>query len=67
MVFAAVVVALYPIAIELVKEEVENSGNTDCFKMTDVAAYFNHYNGKKNRNGWYLQQILKLYIVSSTN
>lgn len=31
------------------------------FKMTDVAGVFNRYNGKKNRNGWYLQQILKLY------
>ena len=31
------------------------------FKMTDIASYFEKYNGKKNRNGWYLQQLLKLY------
>ena len=31
------------------------------FKITDVASYFIRYNGKNNRNGWYLQQLLKLY------
>lgn len=31
------------------------------FKMGDVADYFKEYNGKKNRNGWYFQQLLKLY------
>ena len=27
---------IYQLLLNLVKEEVENSGNTDCFKMTDV-------------------------------
>ena len=31
------------------------------FKMTDIASYFIKYNGKNNRNGWYLQQLIKLY------
>lgn len=31
------------------------------FKMKDVAEYFKQYNGKSNRNGWYFQQLLKLY------
>jgi hypothetical protein len=31
------------------------------FKMNDIANYFSSYNGKNNRNGWYLQQLLKLY------
>ena len=31
------------------------------FKMTDIADYFAQYNGKNNRNGWYLQQLIKLY------
>jgi hypothetical protein len=31
------------------------------FKMSDVASYFAQYNGKNNRNGWYLQQLIKLY------
>jgi hypothetical protein len=31
------------------------------FKMSDIACYFIHHNGKCNRNGWYLQQLLKLY------
>lgn len=31
------------------------------FKMDDIANYFSSYNGKNNRNGWYLQQLLKLY------
>jgi hypothetical protein len=31
------------------------------FKMTDIASYFYNYKGKNNRNGWYLQQLLKLY------
>ena len=29
--------------------------------MSDVASYFVQYDGKHNRNGWYLQQLLKLY------
>jgi len=32
------------------------------FKMMDIASYFMRYNGKCNRNGWYLQQLLKLYV-----
>ena len=32
------------------------------FKMSDIASYFAQYNGKCNRNGWYLQQLLKLYV-----
>ena len=31
------------------------------FKMNDIASYFIKYNGKNNRNGWYLQQLIKLY------
>lgn len=31
------------------------------FKMADIASYFYSYNGKNNRNGWYLQQLIKLY------
>ena len=31
------------------------------FKMHDVAAHFIKYDGKNNRNGWYFQQLLKLY------
>lgn len=31
------------------------------FKMSDIANYFTQYNGKHNRNGWYLQQLIKLY------
>ena len=31
------------------------------FKINDIAAYFYKYKGKNNRNGWYLQQLLKLY------
>jgi hypothetical protein len=31
------------------------------FKMSDIAHYFAQYNGKKNKNGWYFQQLLKLY------
>jgi hypothetical protein len=31
------------------------------FKMNDIASYFAQYNGKNNRNGWYLQQLIKLY------
>ena len=31
------------------------------FKMENIAAYFAQYKGKNNRNGWYLQQLLKLY------
>lgn len=31
------------------------------FKMNDIANYFIQYRGKHNRNGWYLQQLLKLY------
>ena len=31
------------------------------FKMQDVASHFIKYNGKNNRNGWYFQQLLKLY------
>jgi hypothetical protein len=31
------------------------------FKMDDIANYFYSYNGKNNRNGWYLQQLIKLY------
>lgn len=31
------------------------------FKMNDIASYFVNYNGKKNRNGWYFQQLLKIY------
>lgn len=31
------------------------------FKMSDIADYFAQYNGKNNRNGWYLQQLIKLY------
>jgi len=32
------------------------------FKINDIASYFFRYNGKNNRNGWYLQQLLKLYV-----
>ena len=35
--------------------------NNFPFKMNDVASFFNLYKGKKNRNGWYLQQLLKIY------
>jgi len=31
------------------------------FKISDVAEHFAKFNGKNNRNGWYLQQLLKLY------
>jgi len=31
------------------------------FKMEEIAAYFAQYKCKNNRNGWYLQQLLKLY------
>jgi hypothetical protein len=31
------------------------------FKMQDIADYFSKHLGKSNRNGWYLQQLLKLY------
>jgi hypothetical protein len=31
------------------------------FKINDIASYFIEYNGKNNRNGWYFQQLLKLY------
>jgi len=31
------------------------------FKMQDVAKYFAKHQGKCNRNGWYFQQLLKLY------
>jgi hypothetical protein len=31
------------------------------FKMADIAEYFGKYNGKSNRNGWYFQQLMKLY------
>ena len=31
------------------------------FKMYDVAKYFSQYRRKNNRNGWYLQQLIKLY------
>lgn len=31
------------------------------FKINDIASYFIQYNGKNNRNGWYFQQLLKLY------
>ena len=31
------------------------------FKINDISSYFIKYNGKNNRNGWYLQQLLKLY------
>jgi hypothetical protein len=31
------------------------------FKMDDIALHFINHNGKNNRNGWYLQQLLKLY------
>lgn len=31
------------------------------FKMNDIGSFFKKYNNKKNRNGWYLQQLLKLY------
>lgn len=31
------------------------------FKMSDVANYFGKHHGKCNRNGWYLQQLLKMY------
>jgi len=30
--------------------------------MNDVSEIFSRYNGKNNRNGWYFQQLLKLYI-----
>ena len=32
------------------------------FKMSDVAEIFSRYYGKNNRNGWYFQQLLKLYV-----
>lgn len=31
------------------------------FKMSDVADYFFKHDGKDNRNGWYLQQLIKLH------
>lgn len=31
------------------------------FKMTDIAHYFAQHLGKNNRNGWYFQQLIKLY------
>ena len=35
--------------------------NTFPFKISDIAGYFFKHNGKTNRNGWYFQQLLKLY------
>jgi hypothetical protein len=32
------------------------------FKYQDIADYFSQYQGKCNRNGWYFQQLLKLYV-----
>ena len=32
------------------------------FTMGDVAEVFARYQGKNNRNGWYYQQLLKLYV-----
>lgn len=32
------------------------------FKMKNIADFFAIYNGKNNRNGWYFQQLLKLYV-----
>jgi hypothetical protein len=29
--------------------------------MKDIASFFYQHNKKQNRNGWYLQQLLKLY------
>lgn len=29
-----------------------------------IASYFSEYNGKSNRNGWYFQQLIKLYAGS---
>jgi hypothetical protein len=37
------------------------------FKKNDIASYFVRYNGKNNRNGWYLQQLLKLYAGFTIN
>lgn len=39
--------------------------NVFPFKMDFVADYFAQHNGKNNRNGWYLQQLLKLYVSFS--
>jgi L-rhamnose mutarotase len=36
--------------------------DTFPFKMNDIASYFIQHNGKCNRNGWYFQQLLKLYV-----
>jgi hypothetical protein len=35
--------------------------NSFPFKLNDIASYFYKHNGKTNRNGWYFQQLLKLY------
>jgi len=35
--------------------------NSFCIKKDFIENYFAEYNGKNNRNGWYLQQLLKLY------
>lgn len=32
------------------------------FSINDIASYFIQHKGKKNRNGWYFQQLIKLYI-----
>ena len=37
------------------------------FKINDIPSYFIKYNGKNNRNGWYLQQLLKLYAGFTIN
>jgi len=37
------------------------------FKINDIASYFIKYKGKYNRNGWYLQQLLKLYAGFTIN
>ena len=36
--------------------------NNFPFTMMDVAEVFARYQGKNNRNGWYYQQLLKLYV-----
>jgi len=37
------------------------------FNKHDIASYFIEYNGKNNRNNWYLQQLLKLYAGFTIN
>ena len=32
------------------------------FKISDIADVFSRYNGKNNRNNWYFQPLLKLYV-----